>query len=85
MKDKNGFEWKWCATCDSPYVKCNNCGNNCCNGGTNNLPDGSVCGCKEAYEYQDLVYKNKLQPIKSDFPPEDVMDEELKMLEKIFG
>lgn len=85
MKDKNGFEWKWCDLCDAPYVKCKYCGNNCCNGGTNELESGEKCGCKEAYEYQNLVYKNRLEPLRSDFPEEDIMDGELKLLERIFS
>lgn len=85
MIDKNGFNWKFCELCDGPCVICNKCGNNCCNGGTNKLESGEQCGCKEAYEYQDLVYENNLQPIRSDFPPEDIMDGEIQLLDKIFG
>ena len=43
--------WDDCPICER-HVRCGYCGNNCCNGGTGNLPDGSKCGCDEAYEKQ---------------------------------
>ena len=39
------------------YVRCGYCGNNCCNGGTGTLPDGTKCGCKEAYMIQDEYFQ----------------------------
>ena len=44
--------WFICEMC-GPYVRCGYCGNNCCNGGTGELPSGDPCGCKEAYKQQD--------------------------------
>ena len=39
-------------------VLCADCGNNCCNAGTGNLPNGDRCGCDEAYSHQDLHRKD---------------------------
>lgn len=44
--------WEYCDDCQTDFVRCGYCRNNCCNGGTAKLPDGSECGCKEAYELQ---------------------------------
>ena len=44
--------WDYCGLCDAPYVICGRCGNNCCNGGTGNVEDGTECGCAEAYALQ---------------------------------
>ena len=48
-----GDYWEYCAHCDREMVICGRCGNNCCNGGSGILPDGSSCGCDSAYELQD--------------------------------
>ena len=39
-------------------VICADCGNNCCNAGTNTFENGERCGCKEAYEDQDAWHKD---------------------------
>jgi len=44
-----------CELCGA-HIRCAICGNNCCNGGTGVLADGSVCGCEEAYELQDKLF-----------------------------
>jgi len=41
----------YCALCEGNMVICADCGNNCCNGGTQEI-DGVRCGCEEAYEDQ---------------------------------
>ena len=48
--------WNDCPICGR-HVRCGYCGNNCCNGGTGKLPDGSECGCDEAYEKQSREMK----------------------------
>lgn len=45
-------KWADCPICGR-HVKCGRCGNNCCNGGTGTLPDGTECGCESAYALQD--------------------------------
>jgi len=47
---------KYCDHCQTTYIECGYCGNNCCNGGTGNLPDGSRCGCEEAYDQQAKMW-----------------------------
>lgn len=47
-----------CPMCGE-HIECGYCGNNCCNGGTGNLPDGSECGCQEAYNIQDEYFRMK--------------------------
>jgi hypothetical protein len=42
--------WEYCANCKSDMVVCGKCGNNCCNGGSN---DGCPDRCAEAYALQD--------------------------------
>ena len=46
-----------CEMCGE-HVVCGYCGNNCCNGGTGTLPDGTECGCDEAYAAQDEYFKD---------------------------
>lgn len=54
--------WDICPMC-GPMVRCGTCGNNCCNGGRGELPDGSPCpDCHEAYEIQDAAYKDGTAP-----------------------
>ena len=48
--------WEYCAHCRMEMVICGKCGNNCCNGGTGTLPDGSKCGCVSGYALQDARY-----------------------------
>lgn len=40
-----------CEICGE-HIRCGYCGNNCCNGGTGLLEDGTECGCEEAYKFQ---------------------------------
>jgi len=47
-------KWQNCEMCGL-HVRCGYCGNNCCNGGTGTLSDGSKCGCDEAYEMQSTT------------------------------
>lgn len=37
--------WDWCNHCGSPFITCNDCGNNSCNGG----------GCSRCKEYSERV------------------------------
>lgn len=39
-------------------VICADCGNNCCNAGTGEKANGERCGCDEAYDHQDLYWKD---------------------------
>ena len=44
--------WFECPLCGLA-VRCGKCGNNCCNGGFGELPDGSQCdACPSAYDKQ---------------------------------
>jgi len=47
----------YCDLCQSKIVICASCGNNCCNGGSGQVPVGGImvpCGdCDEAYEHQE--------------------------------
>jgi len=54
FKDEQGFTWKLCAEC-GPYIECADCKNNCCNGTTGTLHDGTRCGCKATYARWDSV------------------------------
>lgn len=49
-----------CPLCGQ-HIRCGHCGNNCCNGGTGTLPDGSECGCADAYKVQGEFFKKLLQ------------------------
>lgn len=52
-KHKAGHFWDDCSMCGRMVV-CGKCGNNSCNGGYGNLPNGLVCdACPSAYETQD--------------------------------
>lgn len=70
------FEWHWCEQCETAYVRCPVCGNNCCNAGY-----GEVGACKNkedsysekqcrvcalAYEYQDVGWKYGFAPSKEE-------------------
>lgn len=48
---------KHCALCETDMVICADCGNNCCNAGTNDI-GGRPCGCSEAYEHQGVLWKD---------------------------
>jgi len=48
--------WSECEMC-GPTVICGKCGNNCCNGGYGELPDGTTCdACPSAHEKCDKEY-----------------------------
>jgi hypothetical protein len=52
------FEREWCEQCESFFIRCPKCGNNCCNGGHGEV-DGQPCDvCALAYQYQDLQEEN---------------------------
>ena len=64
MNTEYKFQWGYCELCDSTFVYCPKCGNNCCNGGSGEL-DGEKCDvCELAYQYQDLACKTKTDPSK---------------------
>lgn len=52
----------YCHHCSSDMVICNDCGNNCCNGGTGEI-EGKPCGCEEAYTHL-IIYINDCNMIK---------------------
>lgn len=45
-----------CNVCGDDIVICAHHCNNCYNGGTGTLSDGSQCGCEEAYEHQTILW-----------------------------
>jgi hypothetical protein len=52
--------WIICSQC-GPTIVCGFCGNNCCNAGYGDLPDGTVCtNCPDAYLIEDTKYKTLL-------------------------
>ena len=65
------FTWEYCAQCDTMYVRCPMCGNNCCNAGfgkVKSLFEPAPFGddkaidcpvCNLAYEYQRVAWKHK--------------------------
>jgi hypothetical protein len=56
MADTQAFvhRWEFCPLCCGWMVVCGKCGNNCCNGGYGELPDGSPCdACPSAYDLQE--------------------------------
>ena len=82
MTDKDGYDWYWCDTCDGAFVKCKHCGNYCCNGGSEiNPATGKLCGCVEAYAHQTICWNLNKDPLRSEFPPEDIM---LDVVNKLF-
>lgn len=46
----------FCGGCDCFMIICGTCGNNCCNGGTNDV-NGKPCGCDNAYAIQDEMWE----------------------------
>ena len=69
------FTWDWCPLCQTMFVRCPKCGNNCCNasfGAWTAEDKPSIAGCKDAkvvcdvcnlaYQYQDLAWKHKDHP-----------------------
>jgi hypothetical protein len=58
------FQWGWCDLCDTSFVYCPKCGNNCCNAGYGKI-DGETCDiCELAYQYQHLAWETKTSPSK---------------------
>ena len=56
---KNEHYWDVCTSC-GPMVRCGTCGNNCCNGGSGELDDGSKCqDCESAYKKQETGPTNE--------------------------
>lgn len=68
------FKWKWCPLCETAYVECPKCGNNCCNGGYGQI-DGEPCDvCELAYQYQDLAWQCGV------YPPKEELEEEVRRM-----
>lgn len=61
----DGWWWGWCDLCDCAFVRCPKCGNNCCNAGTGDLPNGERCGCEAAYDHQHKCDKDGTSPTKA--------------------
>lgn len=57
----NGHEIYYCTLCEYLSVICKYCGNNACNGGSGNLPNGDPCPdkCNEAYKILMEINKNE--------------------------
>jgi len=74
--------WIYCSQCGWA-VKCGNCGNGCCNGGS---PDECLDRCDEAYALQDIFFNkvkgNDPAPVYS--KKESLTPEEM-LLNEIFG
>lgn len=52
--------WDFCEMCDCNVVICGKCGNNTCNAGYGDLPDGTPCdACPSAYELSDREWLSK--------------------------
>lgn len=83
-KDSSGYEWFWCTLCGASVI-CPLCGNNCCNGDSGHLADGSPCGCTDAYAYYQNCRENGTAPSKDKFPDAEDPTEEDLLLDKIFG
>jgi hypothetical protein len=78
------FKWGWCEVCDTTFVYCPKCGNNCCNAGFGQV-DGKVCDvCNLAYQYQHLAWATNTAPKKEEIDEKNVIDEE-KRIEKLLG
>jgi len=44
--------WDYCGTCKRAFIRCEKCGNNCCNGGHGEI-NGEPCdACDSAYKIQ---------------------------------
>jgi len=57
-------------------IVCPKCGNNCCSGGSGELPDGSKCDiCELAYQYQELAWNTNSQPKETGDEPKFGWDE----------
>jgi hypothetical protein len=58
------FQWGWCDLCDSSFVYCPKCGNNCCSGTYGKINDQTCDVCELAYQYQHLAMETKTEPSK---------------------
>lgn len=52
--DVSPHRWFYCVTCSSFVVLCANCGNNCCNGGSES---GCADTCEDAYQKQETALR----------------------------
>lgn len=78
----NGWVWGWCSLCETNYVECPRCGNNCCNGERltweerRGRDDLIKCAkCKEAHDWQDAHMGPPLSEFKVESYREDPIDE----------
>lgn len=93
------FTWEYCGHCETMFVKCPMCGNNCCNAGFGKVKSlfepasfgdekATMCPvCNLAYAYQQLAQKHKDHPEISKKEKKKIKknDSEGKMMERIFG
>lgn len=65
------FIWEWCNQCDVWFIRCPQCGNNCCNGGCGRFESKDCDVCPLAYQFQAAM--SQLYPVyrKEQKPPED--------------
>jgi hypothetical protein len=82
------YKWDWCGTCRCAFVRCPNCGNNCCNAmvgkfrkdgskpdNTDDWKDLVDCPiCDIAYDIQHFAYRIGANPTRSDFPNADEIE-----------
>lgn len=101
FKEKKAFmfTWEYCAQCDTMYVRCPMCGNNCCNAGFGKIKglfesahfgddskkviDCPVCNL--AYAYQHLAWKHKDHPDVSKKAKKEAKKKMDEGWSKIFG
>jgi len=50
------FVVKYCDLCETDYVECPRCKNNCCSGGYGVVDDEECDVCPLAYQFQDLYW-----------------------------
>ncbi len=56
---KSRHTLSYCNLCETEMIRCARCNNNCCNGTYGTNLDGTWCvDCPEAYDHQDLYWKN---------------------------
>ena len=93
------FTWEYCAQCDTMYVKCPMCGNNCCNAGFGRIKGlfepvhfaekskkAIECPvCNLAYAYQHLAWKHKDHPEVSKKTKKEAKKKLDEGWDKIFG
>lgn len=82
------YKWEWCGTCKGAFVRCPNCGNNCCNAmvgkfrkdgskpdNTDKWEDLVDCPvCNTAYDIQNFAYRIGIDPPRSAFPDADAIE-----------